>query len=86
MSFDEMSLSGGDDAVVSGIDEYVCGVNSVSASGVLDRRDGDTVLSGVDEKLRWWLDHEWFNLVGWTGSSAQTVPCGPSYHRCTQYV
>ena len=27
VSLDEMSLSGGDDAVVAGVDEYVCGVS-----------------------------------------------------------
>ena len=32
----EMSLSGGGDAVVSGVDESVCGVNSVLADGILD--------------------------------------------------
>ena len=40
----------------------------------------------ADETQIWWLDQEWFNLVGWTGSSAQTVPCGPSNHRCTQCI
>ena len=38
----------------------------------------------TEETLRWWLDQEWFDLIGWTGSSAQTVPCGPSHHRCMQ--
>ena len=34
----------------------------------------------------WWLDYEWLNLIGWTGSSAQTGPCGPCHHQCTQCV
>ena len=38
------------------------------------------------ETPRWWLDQEWLNQVGWTGSSAQTVPCAPSHQRCTQCV
>ena len=37
----EMSLPGGGDAVVSGVDESVCGVNSVLADGILD-------LCGID--------------------------------------
>ena len=45
----EMSLSGGGDAVVSGVDESVCCVNSVLADGILDLSDVDTVVSGVDE-------------------------------------
>ena len=32
----EMSLSGGGDAVVSGVDEPVCGVSSVMTAGDLD--------------------------------------------------
>ena len=32
----EMSLSGGGDAVVSGVDEPVCGVSSVMTAGELD--------------------------------------------------
>ena len=32
------------------------------------------------------LDQEWLHLVGWTGSSAQMDPCGPSHHRCPQCV
>ena len=52
---DEMSLSGGGDAVVSGVDESVCYVNSVLADGIIDLcgvdtavSDVDTVVSGVD--------------------------------------
>ena len=45
----EMSLSGDGDAVVSGVDECVCYVNSVLADGVLDLCGVDTVVSGVDE-------------------------------------
>ena len=45
----EMSLSGGGDAVVSGVDESVSYVNSVLADGVLDLCGVDTVVSGVDE-------------------------------------
>ena len=37
VSLDDMSLSGGGDAVVSSVDESVCGVSSVLAAGVLDR-------------------------------------------------
>ena len=48
---DNMSLPGGGDAVVSGVDESVCGVNSVLAAGVLDLCGVDTVLSGVDESV-----------------------------------
>ena len=36
VSVDEKSLSGGCDAVISGVDESVYGVNSVLAAGVLD--------------------------------------------------
>ena len=36
MGVGEMSLSGGGGAVVSGVDESECGVNSVLAAGVLD--------------------------------------------------
>ena len=47
--FGEMSLSGGGGAVVSGVDESVCYVNSVLADGVLGLCGVDTVVSGVDE-------------------------------------
>ena len=47
----EMSLSGGGDAVVPGVDEYVCGVSSVLADGILDLCGIDTVVSGVDEPV-----------------------------------
>ena len=33
-----------------------------------------------------WLDQEWLNLVGWMGSSAQTIPFDQSHHQCTQCV
>ena len=36
VSIDELSLSGGGDAVVSGVDESVCGVSSVLTAGELD--------------------------------------------------
>ena len=45
VSLDDMSLSGGGDTVVSGVDESVCGVNSVLAAGVLDRCCVDSLLS-----------------------------------------
>ena len=45
----EMSLSGGGDGVVSGVEESVCYINSVLADGVLDLCGVDTVVSGVDE-------------------------------------
>ena len=47
----EMSLSGGGDAVVSGVDESVCGVGSVLADGILDMSGIDTVVYGVDEPV-----------------------------------
>ena len=40
----------------------------------------------AEETPRRWLDQEWLNVVGLTGSSAQTIPCAPSHHRCTQCV
>ena len=40
-----MFLSGGGDAVVSGVDESVCGVSSVMAAGELDVCDCDSVVS-----------------------------------------
>ena len=46
-----MSLSGGGDAVVSGVDESVCGVISVMLAGVLDLCGIDTAVSGVDEPV-----------------------------------
>ena len=45
----EMSLSGGGGAVVSGVDESVCGVNSVLADGILDLCGIDKLVSDVDE-------------------------------------
>ena len=51
MSFDEMSLSGGGCEIVSGVDDYVCGVNSVLVYGILDLCGVDTVVSGVDESV-----------------------------------
>ena len=45
---DEMSLSGGGDAVVSGVDESGCYINSVLADGIIDLGGVDTVVSGVD--------------------------------------
>ena len=45
----EMSLSGGGDAVVPGVDESVCYVHSVLADSILDMCGVDTVASGVDE-------------------------------------
>ena len=51
MSIDEISLPGGGCAMVSGVDESVCGVNSVLAAGVLDLCHVDTVLTGVDESM-----------------------------------
>ena len=47
----EMSLSGTGDAVVSGVDESVCGVSSVLADGILDPSGIDTVVYGVDERV-----------------------------------
>ena len=47
----EMSLPGGGDAVVSGVDDSVCGVSSVLADGIIDLCGTDTVLSGVDETV-----------------------------------
>ena len=47
----EMSLSGGGDAAVSGVDGYVCGVSSMLADGILDLPDIDTVVYGVDEPV-----------------------------------
>ena len=122
----KMSLSGGGDAVVMGVDEPMCGVSSVMTAGELDvcgcgslvsDETGDVSLMTllrvvithccltrfvsvavcrwlvspwcatleyhgvVEETLRLWLYQEWLNLFGWTRSSAQTVPCGPSHHR-----
>ena len=48
MSVDDMSLQGGGGAMVSGVDESACGVNSVLAAGVLGV---DTVVSGVGEPV-----------------------------------
>ena len=47
----EMSFSGGGDAFASGVDDSVCGVNSVLAAGVLDLCSVDTVLSGAEESV-----------------------------------
>ena len=48
----DVSVAGGGDlavcVVVSGVDESVCGVNSVMTAGVLDLCGVDTVMSGVD--------------------------------------
>ena len=48
----DVSVAGGSDlavcVVVSGVDESVCGVNSVMTAGVLDLCGVDTVMSGVD--------------------------------------
>ncbi len=44
----DMSLSGGGDAFVSGVDESVCCVNSVLADGIIDLCGVDTAVSGVD--------------------------------------
>ena len=47
-----LTVSGGGDlavrVVVSGVDESVCGVNSVMTAGILDLCGVDTVMSGVD--------------------------------------
>ena len=51
MRVGEMSLSGGGDAVVSGVDESVCCVNSVLTDGTLDLSGVDTVVSGVVESV-----------------------------------
>ena len=47
----DMSLSGGDDAVVLGVDRSVCGVNPVLADSILDLCGIDTVVSSVDEPV-----------------------------------
>ena len=47
----DMSLSGGGDAFVSGVDESVCCVNSVLADGILDLCGSDAVVSGADEPV-----------------------------------
>ena len=41
----------GVDTVVSGVDDPVCGVNSVMSAGVLDLSGVDTVVSGVDDPV-----------------------------------
>ena len=41
VSFDDTSLAGGRNAIVSGVDESVCGTNSVLAAGFLDLRGVD---------------------------------------------
>ena len=46
-----MSLPGGGDAVVSVVEESMCGVNSVLAAGVLDLCGVDIKLSGADEPV-----------------------------------
>ena len=46
-----MSLSGGGDAVVLGVDGYVCGVNPVLADSILNLCGIDTVVSSVDEPV-----------------------------------
>ena len=47
----EVSLSGGRDAVVLGIDESECGVNPVLADGILNLCGIDTVVSGVNQPV-----------------------------------
>ena len=47
----DMSLSGGGDAFVSGVDESVCCVNLVLADGILDLCGGDAVVSGAGEPV-----------------------------------
>ena len=47
----EVSLSGGGDAVVLGIDESECGVNPVLADGILNLCGIDTVVSGVNQPV-----------------------------------
>ena len=47
----EMSLSGGGDAVVLGVDESVCGVNPVLADSIINLCGIDTVVSGVDDPM-----------------------------------
>ena len=47
----DMSLSGGGDAVVLGVDESVCGVNPVLADSILNLCGIDTVVSIVDEPV-----------------------------------
>ena len=138
-----VSMSGGGEldvcVVVTGVNEPVCGVNSVMTTGELDVCGCDSVVSdeagesggveifvsvcdvawvmthccpmwfvlvtvcrwllarfcvvpewhGVAEKTmghRWCLGQGWLHLVRWTGSSVQTVPCGPSHRRLTQCV
>ena len=51
MRVDEMSLSGGGDAFVSGVDASVCCVNSMLADGILDLCGSDAVVSGADEPV-----------------------------------
>ena len=48
---------------------------------------GDILVCGTGRgDTEAWLDQELLKVVGWTGSSAQTIPCAPSHHRCTQFV
>ena len=51
MSVDDISLPGGSGAMMSDVDESVCGVKSVLAAGVLDLYGVDTVVSDVDESV-----------------------------------
>ena len=54
VSLDEMSLSGGSDAVVYGVDEYVCGVSSVMTAGELDVCGCDSAVSGeAGDSSKW---------------------------------
>ena len=75
-----------DDVVACGDDPLL--PDAVRVGGRLSVVD-DTLVYGAgvaEETLMRWLDQEWLNVVGWTGSSAQKVPCGPSHHRCTRNV
>ena len=47
----DMSLSGGGDAVVLGVDGSVCGVNPVLADSIINLCGIDTVVSSVDEPV-----------------------------------
>ena len=52
----EMSLSGCGDALVSGVDDYVCGVSSVMTAGDLDVCGCDSLVYGGDHGVG---DPEW---------------------------
>ena len=51
VSLDDMSLSGRGGAMMLGVDESMCGVNSMLAAGVLDLCCCDTLVSCVDEPV-----------------------------------